>query len=81
LCVLSTFGQSNATQASICGSAKQAVTAFETALPATATGPDPYNRLGELGARTDNFQHVWDERFLKSIKPLGFCREKGTCAP
>ena len=55
--------------------------AFETALPANATGPDPYNRLGELQARTDVFQHAWDERFLKSIKPLGFCREKGTCAP
>ena len=43
--------------------------------------PIPYNRLGELQARTDVFQHVWDERFLKSIKPAGFCREKGTCAP
>jgi hypothetical protein len=81
LCVLTTFGQSNAAQASICGSAKQAVIAFEAAIPATATGPDPYNRLGELQARTDVFQHVWDERFLKSIKALGFCREKGTCAP
>ena len=33
------------------------------------TGPDPYNRLGELKARVEVFQHVWDERFLKSLKP------------
>ncbi len=38
LCVLSTFGQSNATQASICASAKQAVIAFEAALPAHCDG-------------------------------------------
>jgi hypothetical protein len=29
----------------------------------------------------DVFQHVWDDRFLNSLKPGGFCREKGSCAP
>ena len=40
-----------------------------------------YNRLGELRSRVEVFQHVWDERFLNSLKPAGFCRENGTCPP
>jgi hypothetical protein len=57
------------------------VNAFEAALPAAATGPDPYNRLGELHNRVAVFEHVWDTRFMASLKVNGFCREKGTCAP
>ncbi len=50
-------------------------------MPATATGPDPNNRLGELKGRVEVFKHVWDTRFLESIELSGFCREKGTCPP
>ena len=81
LCVNATFNPVNAYQASVCGLAREYVDDFEAALPATATGPDVYNRLGELKGRSEVFRHVWDERFLNSIKPNGFCRERGTCPP
>ncbi len=80
-CVNTTFKPAKPNQAKVCALAKQRVEAFEAALPATATGPDAFNRVGELRARVDVFQHVWDERFLRSLKPAGFCREKGACPP
>ena len=80
-CVNSTFKPATAAGTLACNQAKDLVAAFEAALPASPTGPDPYNRVGELHARTDVFQHVWDERFLNSLKPGGFCSEKGTCPP
>lgn len=80
-CINNTFGPANATLTKNCGRARAALDEFEAALPAVAAGPDPYNRLGELQGRIDVIQHVWDERFLLSIKPGGFCREKGTCPP
>jgi hypothetical protein len=80
-CVNSTFKPPTAAGTLACNQAKDLVAAFEAALPASPTGPDPYNRVGELHARTDVFQHVWDERFLNSLKPGGFCSEKGTCPP
>ena len=76
-----TFKPASAKQAATCDRAIESVNAFEAALPATASGPDAYNRLGELKSRVDVFQHVWTERFLKSIKPGGFCREQGSCPP
>lgn len=81
LCVLSSFGPVTGYALGICEYARELVDDFEAALPATASGPDPYNRLGELKARVEVFRHVWDERFLKSIKPGGFCREWGSCPP
>jgi hypothetical protein len=80
-CVNLTFQAVSSNQATRCAIAKNSVSAFGSALPAAATGPDPYNRLGELESRVEVFQHIWDERFLNSIKPTGFCREKGTCPP
>ncbi len=80
-CVVASFSPVSATGTRACAKAKTAVSDFEAALPAAAAGPDPYNRLGELKARTNVFQHVWDERFLLSIKAAGFCRERGTCPP
>ncbi|MGH8204671.1 MAG: hypothetical protein ACREST_08685 [Steroidobacteraceae bacterium] len=65
----------------ICEQAREYVDDFESALPATTTRPDPYNRLGELHSRSEAVKHVWDERFLRSLEPAGFCREKGTCPP
>ncbi len=81
LCVNSTFQPVSSYQTAICALARDYVDDFEAALPATATGPDVFNRLGELKVRVDVFQHVWDERFINSIKPAGFCRERGTCPP
>ena len=80
-CVKSTFKPASAAGTTACATAKSLVEDFEAALPSTPTGPDAYNRVGELQARVDVFQHVWDERFLNSLKPGGFCREKGSCAP
>ena len=80
-CVVATFSPVSATGTKQCQRAQTAVADFEAALPAAAAGPDPYNRLGELKGRTNVFQHVWDERFLLSIKTAGFCRERGTCPP
>ncbi len=81
ICVNATFQPVSSQQALKCDRARDAVDIFEAALPAAASGPDPFNRLGELKARTDVFQHVWDERFINSIQPAGFCRERGTCPP
>lgn len=81
LCVIANFYPASSYRTWICGLARDYVDAFEAALPVAATGPDAYNRLGELKARVDVFQHVWDERFLNSQKPDGFCSERGNCAP
>lgn len=80
-CVKLAFQPSSTSLTTTCNQAKDLVAAFEAALPASPVGPDPYNRVGELHSRVDVFQHVWDERFLNSLKPGGFCAEKGTCAP
>jgi hypothetical protein len=80
-CVQASFKPATATGTAACNAARDKVAAFEAALPATPVGPDPYNRLGELSARVDVFQHVWDERFLVSLVASGFCRERGTCPP
>jgi hypothetical protein len=80
-CVNAAFKPASAAGTAACNQAKDQVAAFEAALPATPAGPDPYNRVGELHARVDVFQHVWDDRFLNSLKASGYCREKGACPP
>lgn len=81
LCVNATFSTLTGWAYGICQYARSLSNDFEAVLPGAAAGPDPFNRLGELKSRVDVFQHVWDERFLKSLKPAGFCREKGSCPP
>lgn len=81
-CVGKTFKPITGLALGICELARETyVVAFENALPATATGPDLRNRVAELKSRVAVFKHVWDTRFLESIKISGFCREKGTCQP
>jgi len=80
-CVNAAFKPASSAGAAACAAAKDRVAIFEAALPASPVGPDPYNRVGELHARVDVFQHVWDERFLNSLTAGGFCAEKGTCSP
>ncbi|MGH8242954.1 MAG: hypothetical protein ACRETY_06345 [Steroidobacteraceae bacterium] len=81
-CVVKTFKPITGAALGICEKARdELVVAFETALPATTTGPDPFNRLGELRGRVEAFKHIWDTRFLPSLDLAGFCRERGTCAP
>lgn len=79
-CVVKTFKPITGAALGICEKARdELVVAFETALPATTTGPDPFNRLGELRGRVEVFKHVWDTRFLPSLELAGFCRERGNC--
>jgi len=80
-CVVKTFKPITGLALGICELARGYVVAFEAALPAATTRPDPYNRLGELKGRVGAFKHVWDTRFLNSIKLNGFCSELGTCSP
>lgn len=81
LCVNSAFYPSGSYQEWICGLAAKYVNDFETLLPGTPSGTDPYNRLGELKARVEVFQHIWVTRFLESLEADGFCSEKGSCPP
>ena len=51
---------------------------LRAAVFALASAPgDTANRRGELLARADVIQHVYDTRFVPSIPTTGFCREKG----
>ena len=81
LCINEMFDVPDGNSYGICAYARTLLDDFEAALPATASGPDPYNRLGELFSRSEVMQHIWDERFWNSLKPNGFCREKGSCPP
>jgi len=80
-CINEKFDAPDGNSYGICAYARTLLDDFEAALPATASGPDPYNRLGELFSRSEVMQHIWDERFWNSLKPNGFCREKGSCPP
>jgi hypothetical protein len=81
LCVNAAFYPASGYRSWICDLAAHYVGVYEALLPTVATGPDPFNRAGEERARVDVFQHIWDERYLKSLTPAGFCREKGSCPP
>jgi hypothetical protein len=80
-CVTKSFKPLTGYALGICEYARERVEKFGAALPATPTGPDPYNRLAELAARVETFKHVWDTRFMQSLKLAGFCRERGSCPP
>jgi hypothetical protein len=80
-CVIKTFKPITGLALGICEQAREYVVAFEAALPAATTRPDPYNRLGELKGRVGVFKHVWDTRFMNSLELSGFCRERGVCPP
>jgi len=80
-CVTKTFKPLTGYALGICEYAFERVELFGAALPATPTGPDPYNRLAELEGRLATFKHVWETRFMLSLEPAGFCRERGACPP
>ncbi len=64
-----------------CNAFRTQLAQYQSSLPASATGPDPANRLGELKARVATLSHIFETRFLPSIPPTGFCREKNRCPP
>lgn len=59
-----------------CQSFRNQFSSYRQALPATAPGADPDNRLGEQKWRWDVIKHVFETRFLPSIPPKGYCRER-----
>ena len=75
LCVTAAFFPQNSAGTAVCNLARKYVIDYQNALPASATGPDVANRLGEQKARVETFLHVFDTRFRPSIKPTGYCRE------
>jgi hypothetical protein len=60
---------------------RQFVEQYFAQLPETAGGPDVANRLGEQKARVETWLHVWDTRYIPSIKNQGFCAERKKCTP
>jgi hypothetical protein len=56
---------------------------YESALPVAPLGQDPANRLGELKARVKVLRYVFQQHFVPSIPPNGFCSltTTGTCTP
>jgi hypothetical protein len=57
---------------------------YESALDASPRlGLDPANRIGELEARVKVLRYVYQQHFLPSIPPAGFCSLTltGTCSP
>jgi hypothetical protein len=81
LCVAASFLPRNRLGDLVCALARHTVQDYAAVLPATATGTDVANRLGEQKARVETWLHVWDTRYVPSIKANGFCRETNKCPP
>jgi hypothetical protein len=59
-----------------CQSFRTQFDAYKAALPATPTGADPANRLGEQFGRWEVIKHVFETRFLPSIPANGYSAER-----
>ena len=76
-CISSAFSGQSATTTTRCNAFRsQLAVTYAGALPLTAASDDPANRLGEQKARVTTLTRLFDERFVRSILPKGFCREK-----
>ena len=62
-----------------CQSFRTQFDVYKAALPAIPTGADPANRLGEQFGRWEVIKHVFETRFLPSIRANGYCVESATC--
>jgi hypothetical protein len=80
-CVAAAFKPRTDAATATCNLARQLVMQYEAQLPETPAGPDVANRLGEQKARVETWLHIWDTRYIPSIKPTGFCAERKKCAP
>jgi hypothetical protein len=78
-CVAAAFKPRTAAATATCNVARQFVTQYDAQLPATPNGPDVANRLGEQKARVETWLHIWDTRYIPSIKEQGFCAERKKC--
>lgn len=59
-----------------CQSFRNQFDSYKLALPASASGADPKNRLGEQKWRWEVIKHAFETRFLPSIPAKGYCRER-----
>lgn len=78
-CISAAFSGLSATTTTRCNAFRDQLTTYGNTLPAYPQDPplpDPANRLGEQKARVDTLTRLFDERFVPSILPKGFCREK-----
>ena len=76
-CISAAFSGQSATTTTRCNAFRsQLAITYAGALPLTAASDDPSNRLGEQKARVATLTRLFDERFVRSILPKGFCREK-----
>jgi len=80
-CVRAAFLPTTPTAVAACNLARQRVVQYAAELPASPSGPDVANRLGEQKTRLATWLHVWDTRYIPSIQSQGFCRETGKCDP
>ncbi len=80
-CVRAAFLPTTATAIAACNLARQRVVDYAAELPASPSGPDVANRLGEQKTRLATWLHVWDTRYIPSIRSQGFCRETNKCDP
>ena len=78
-CVSSAFGGQSATTTNNCNAFRAQLANYRNTLPSvsqTSPSNDPANRIGEQKARVATLTRIFDERFVPSILPKGWCREK-----
>lgn len=75
-CVTAAFQPKASASNENCKSFRVQFDSYRQALPSTPSGPDLANRLGEQFWRWDVIKHAFETRFLPSIPPNGYCRER-----
>jgi len=75
-CVDAAFQPKSSASNENCQSFRTQFDAYKAALPATPTGADPANRLGEQFGRWEVVKHVFETRFLPSIPANGYSAER-----
>jgi hypothetical protein len=77
-CVSSAFSGQSTTTTNNCNAFRTQLAVYRTTVGALSPNPsnDPANRIGEQKARVATLARIFDERFVPSILPKGWCREK-----
>jgi hypothetical protein len=75
-CVDAAFKPKSSASNEQCNAFRVKLDEYKALLPTTPTGPDLANRLAEQHYRWEVLKHVFETRFLPSIKKSGYCRER-----
>ena len=77
-CVSSAFSGQSTTTTNNCNAFRTQLAVYRTTVGALSPNPlnDPANRIGEQKARVATLTRIFEERFVPSILPKGWCREK-----